>query len=116
MTFDHTLYSEALSFNPPSETPASTGVDDVLTAFETRLWRAAETIISSGASSISVVAETASIVRRHSDAFASFLSGARHLTALGEDGGPRSNGALDRDIARTEERLIRQLRKDLANL
>ena len=116
MTFDQNLVSATISFPVLSDPAAHTGAEDALAAFEDRLWRTAEAIISSGASSISVVAETASLVRRHSATFASILSGADYFTSLGEDAGPLCQRALFSDIAAAEERLVSQLRQDLEDL
>lgn len=116
MTFDQNLHAAANSCPMPPDAPRTCSEEDVISAFEDRLWRAAEEVIASGASSISVVAKTASLVRRHSDMFASILSGANHLKSLGVDGGPLCDRSLDQDLANTENRLISQLRRDLANL
>ncbi len=116
MTLDQNLHAAANSFPAPPVAPHPDRADDAQTAFEDRLWQAAEAVIASGASSISVVAETASLVRRQSELFASILSGAAHLKSLGADGGPACDQSLEQDLANTEERLISQLRRDLANL
>lgn len=116
MTFDQNFHSEPHSFPVPSNAAVSNCEADTLAAFEDRLWQTAEAVIGSGASSISVVAETASLVRRQSELFASVLSGAAYMKSLGEDAGPLCDRSLEADIASTEERLIRQLRRDLVSL
>ena len=102
---------------PISVTPSAQRKEvDPPTEFDDRLWRTAEAVIANGASSISVVAEAASLVRRQSEKFASILSGARYLKSLGEDAGSLCKRSFESDIAHTEDRLILQLKRDLLNL
>ena len=116
MTFDQNLQSAAAASPVPPGPITQDGAGDALAAFEDRLWQAAEAVVASGASSISMVAETASLVRRHSEMFASILSGAKYMTSLHADAGPRCETSLKADIARTEDRLIHQLKRELAEL
>lgn len=114
MAFDQNLHSAPKTFPAFLGAPASTNIDDAVTAFEDRLWSAAEAVIAAGAPSMAVVATAASLVRRQSEMFASILSGAEYLSSLGEDAGPHCGEALNDDIAATQDRLIRRLQQDLS--
>lgn len=116
MAFDTNLHSTPKSFPAFLTAPANVDLDDAISAFEDRLWSAAETAIAAGAPSIAIVAVAASLVRRQSETFASILSGAEYMSSLGEDAGPQCSKALGGDIAAAQDRLIRRLQEDLASL
>lgn len=116
MAFDQNLHSAPKSFPAFLTAPPLIDADDAITAFEDRLWSAAEAIIAAGAPSMAVVATAASLVRHQSEMFASILSGAEHMNSLGEDAGPICGQALRDDIAATQDRLIRRLQQDLSGL
>ncbi len=116
MAFDQNLHSTPKSFPAFLSAPSPINIDDAVTAFEDRLWAAAEAVIAAGAPSMTVVATTASLVRRQSEMFASILSGAEYMTSLGEDAGLACSEALSDDIAATQDHLISQLQRDLSGL
>ncbi len=113
MPFDQRLHTTTTTY-PAFLSASAFDPDSAIANFEDRLWNEAEAFMAAGAPSISVVAQAASIVRRHSDQFASVLSGVVHMKTLGEDAGPVCGQALDNDIASTGDRLIGRLQQDLA--
>lgn len=114
MAFDQNLHSAPKTLPAFLGAPAPADIDDAITAFEDRLWSAAEAVIAAGAPSMAAVATAASLVRRQSEMFASILSSTAYMQSLGEDAGLICDDALNDDIAATQDRLIRRLQQDLS--